>query len=109
MIVVVRWPWLSLLAAQIALIVVFLLYVVVDTALTGVVVVKSSNIAELKAIAKREKDGSSLSTESLLAGGIAAEVDATVKGKLVENLEGWNLDVHSEGTSNKGSVDEQGQ
>lgn len=88
MVVIVRWPWLSLLAAQIAFTVVFLVYVMLDTARTGVEIVKSSNIAELLAIGKRKGD-----LESLLPGGIAAELDGNLKGRLLKEEGLWNLDV----------------
>lgn len=93
-IIVVRWPWLSLLAAQVFLTILFLVHVIVDTALIGVEVVKSSNLAELRADASTRP----------LNGGIASQVDNTLVGKLVKVDDLWVLQVEKKDfSSNKGS------
>ena len=46
----VRWEWLTLLAAQVGLAVVFVIAIIIHTARIGVDVVKSSNTAELFAL-----------------------------------------------------------
>lgn len=64
---------------------------IVDTAETGVEVVKSSNIADLMAI-RTEKNG-------LGANGIAAKVERNLRGRLVREGGSWNLDVCLEDTA----------
>lgn len=85
-----RWPWLSLLAAQIFLTMMFFAFVVFDTAQVGVEIVKSSNIAELMAINQRRE-----SLDDHLPRGIAGEVVGSFKGRLVRGGGGWNLNVRS--------------
>lgn len=49
----IRWRWLSLLATQVLFTILFLLYVVINTAIMDVEIVKSSNIAELLALRQK--------------------------------------------------------
>lgn len=70
----------------------FTIYVIFETARLKVKVVKGSNIAELKAV-RRLNRTSNDELEDLLVGGIAAEIDACLVGRLVENDGHWTLEV----------------
>ncbi|KAG9250707.1 uncharacterized protein F5Z01DRAFT_693670 [Emericellopsis atlantica] len=101
LIVVVRWPWLSVLAAQIVLTAAFLGYVMVDAARTGVTIVKSSNMAELVALGKG-KDVIGLDADNargLFDGGTTQKVDKSLQASLVYTGSGWNLRVHQKDCS----------
>ncbi|TVY68254.1 hypothetical protein Focb16_v002109 [Fusarium oxysporum f. sp. cubense] len=89
--IIIHWAWLSLLVAQILLMVVFVIYVILETAKLDVQVVKGSNIAELKAIGQ---ENSIPELEYVLAGGIAESVDADLVGRLVKSDSGWSLKVN---------------
>lgn len=70
----------------------FILYVIVETAIINVKVVKGSNIAELKAVKGLDRIAN-VELEGLLVGGIAGKVEAELVGRLVENDGDWNLEV----------------
>ncbi|KAF9772784.1 hypothetical protein IL306_009484 [Fusarium sp. DS 682] len=89
--IIIHWAWLSLLATQILLMVVFVIYVILETAKLDIQVVKGSNIAELKAMGQED---STPESEYVLAGGIAESVDADLVGRLVKSNSGWNLKVN---------------
>ncbi|KAL9571891.1 hypothetical protein ACKAV7_003880 [Fusarium commune] len=86
--IIIHWAWLSLLVTQILLMVVFVIYVILETAKLDIQVVKGSNIAELKAMGQED---STPESEYVLAGGIAESVDADLVGRLVKSNSGWNL------------------
>lgn len=71
--------------------VVFVIYVILETAKLDIQVVKGSNIAELKAMGQED---STPESEYVLAGGIAESVDADLVGRLVKSNSGWNLKVN---------------
>lgn len=93
-IVVVNGERLSLLGLQALFTAVFFLYEVVDTARSGVVIVKSSNMAELR-ITKT----AAMSTYDTgydrgpMAGGISPKVDGDLWGKLVREGDSWHLEI----------------
>ncbi|KLO85054.1 Uncharacterized protein LW93_6006 [Fusarium fujikuroi] len=89
--IIIHWAWLSLLATQILLMVVFVIYVILETAKLDIQVVKGSNIAELKAMGQEDSTSES---EYVLAGGITESVDADLVGRLVKSNSGWNLKVN---------------
>ncbi|KAF5721156.1 DUF3176 domain-containing protein [Fusarium globosum] len=89
--IIIHWAWLSLLATQILLMVVFVIYVILETAKLDIQVVKGSNIAELKAMGQEDSIPES---DYVLAGGIAESVDADLVGRLVKSNSGWNLKVN---------------
>lgn len=93
--VTVRWEWLSFLAAQIGLTIVFLLSVVIHTARLDVDVVKSSNLAELFAIgggSKSQAEGAGYGFNASTTG-LNATVDDGVVGQLQRNHGRWNLAI----------------
>lgn len=71
--------------------VVFVVYVIWETAKLDIQVVKGSNIAELKAMGQED---STLESDYILAGGIAESVDTDLVGRLVKSNSGWNLKVN---------------
>lgn len=71
--------------------VVFVVYVILETAKLDIQVVKGSNIAELKAMGQEDSIPES---DYVLAGGIAESVDADLVGRLVKSNSGWNLKVN---------------
>lgn len=74
---------------------------IVDAAHTGVVIVKTSNIAELMAIEKRKCSSDTDSDKNLLTGGIANEVDMDLRARLINHASGWNLDIHRQDLSSQ--------
>ncbi|KAG4291560.1 hypothetical protein FPRO06_13781 [Fusarium proliferatum] len=89
--IIIHWAWLSLSATQILLMVVFVVYVILETAKLDIQVVKGSNIAELKAMGQ---ENSIPESDYILAGGITESVDADLVGRLVKSNSGWNLKVN---------------
>ncbi|CVL12577.1 uncharacterized protein FPRN_15129 [Fusarium proliferatum] len=89
--IIIHWAWLSLLATQILLMAVFVIYVILETAKLDIQVVKGSNIAELKAMGQEDSTSES---EYVLAGGITESVDADLVGRLVKSNSSWNLKVN---------------
>ncbi|KAG4259292.1 hypothetical protein FPRO03_12968 [Fusarium proliferatum] len=89
--IIIHWAWLSLLATQILLMVVFVVYVILETAKLDIQVVKGSNVAELKAMGQEDSIPES---DYVLAGGIAESVDADLVGRLVKSNSGWSLKVN---------------
>lgn len=89
--IIIRWAWLSLLVAQVVLMILFMIYVIFETSKLKVQVVKGSNIAELKAMGQ---EISSLESECALVGGIADKVDADLMGRLVKSDGVWKLKVN---------------
>ncbi|KAG9254862.1 uncharacterized protein F5Z01DRAFT_654991 [Emericellopsis atlantica] len=102
--VVVRWPWLSALAAQIGLSIVFVVSVAVHTARLGVAVVRSNNLAELFAqdnsrSSREEQDDGVPGGGTAFSTGIKTQVDEAVRGRLVRDNEAWILQMQKDGTS----------
>lgn len=98
----VRWEWLTLVAAQSGLTLVFLLAVVIGTARLGVDVVKSSNMAELFALptltfGDDSREGTKLRTQDhgFVYKGIKTEVGKDVGAVLRKGSEGWRLEVQT--------------
>jgi hypothetical protein len=95
--IVVRWEWLSFLAAQILLTIVFQIVVIVQTASMSVGIVKSSNMAELFALYGDDDDNTSqkwaLAAAGLRARGIGTKLNNSVEAKLVPGSHGWNLQI----------------
>ncbi|CAG9980524.1 unnamed protein product [Clonostachys byssicola] len=95
--IVVRWEWLSFLATQIFLTVVFQIAVIVQTARMSVGIVKSSNMAELFAFYGDDDDNSSqtwaLAAAGLRTRGIGTKINNSVEAKLVPGSHGWNLRI----------------
>lgn len=71
--------------------VMFVLYVILETAKLNVQVVKGSNIAELVAMGHEHSVPGS---ESVLSGGIAESVGGDLMGRLVKTNNGWSLKVN---------------
>lgn len=98
--ITVRWEWLSFLAAQIALALVFLFAVIFHTAHLDIDIVKSSNISELFAsrgvgdIHRQTEESTETEHEPLL--GIKAKLDKTVQGRLIREGVRWRLDIGRE-------------
>ena len=90
MIVIIRWPWIALLATQVVLTIAFLIYVIIDTARTDVEIVKSSNAAELLAFETR---GLHPNFKDLFGGGMEAKIDGSLRGRLVKQGNAWHMDV----------------
>ena len=102
--ITVRWEWLSFLAAQIALAMVFLFAVIFHTAHLDIDIVKSSNISELFASrgvddARRQTEEST-DTEREPLMGIKTKLDKTVQGRLVREGVRWRLDIGRERPAN---------
>jgi len=89
--IIIQWAWLSLLVTQVLLMVMFVLYVILETAKLNVQIVKGSNIAELVAMGYEHSVPRS---ESVLSGGIAKSVRGDLMGRLVKSDNGWNLKVN---------------
>ncbi|KAJ4248155.1 hypothetical protein NW762_012925 [Fusarium torreyae] len=89
--IIIRWAWLSLLVAQVTLMIALMIYVIFETAKLNVQIVKGSNVAELKAVGH---EISSSGSDRVLDGGIADRVDADLMGRLVRTDGGWNLKVN---------------
>ena len=91
----VRWEWLTLLAAQVALSNIFLVAVMVRTWKLGVDVVKTSNMAELFAMRLQNaelaclKQAENGEDEMLL--GINAKVKKELHAELTKEDERWVL------------------
>ncbi|CAH0050231.1 unnamed protein product [Clonostachys solani] len=95
--IVVRWEWLSFLAAQIFLTIVFQITVIIQTARMSVGIVKSSNMAELFALYGDDDDNSSqkwaLAAAGLRARGIGTKINNSIEAKLIPGSHGWNLQI----------------
>ncbi|KAK0391655.1 hypothetical protein NLU13_1154 [Sarocladium strictum] len=93
----VRWEWLTLVAAQVVLSIVFVLVVIIRTAGLGVDVVKSSNMAELFALSAVESMDPRTRVEQgtghrdFVYSGINTEVGKEVGATLTKGSEGWRL------------------
>lgn len=100
--VVVRWPWLSALAAQIGLTIVFVVGVAVHAARLGVAIVKSNNLAELFAQNSSSRRSSQEQDDGVAGGwtvsstGIKTQVDEAARGRLVRDREAWILQVQKD-------------
>lgn len=98
--IVVRWEWLSFLASQLGLTLVFLLAIIIHTASLDIDIVKSSNISELFANRGMSISDSSTSeqeaTESTGLIGIKNDLNKTVKGQLLREGLRWRLHVARE-------------
>lgn len=98
--ITVRWEWLSFLAAQIGLTLLFLIAIILHTAKLDIDIVKSSNISELFArgsidepnepLGEDKPDGSS----DLV--GIKNDINKTVQGQLLREGVRWRLHVARE-------------
>ncbi|CAG9983269.1 unnamed protein product [Clonostachys byssicola] len=89
----IRWEWLTFLAAQICLTILFLVAVIVQTAKLDMEVVKSSNMAELFAIhATDSKDDRATASydQAVRYKGIATKIHHASTGKLVKKGDGWH-------------------
>ncbi|VUC33406.1 unnamed protein product [Clonostachys rosea] len=95
--IVVRWEWLSFLAAQIFLTIIFQIAVIIQTARMSVEIVKSSSMAELFALHGNDDDNSSrnwiLAAAGLRARGIGTNINNCVEAKLIPGSYGWNLQI----------------
>lgn len=85
----VRWAWLSFVAIQVGLSVLFLVSIVWHTASLGVDVVKSSNMSELFAL-RHDTRYSQLPSEAI---GIHPLVDPSIVAKLEKSDGTWSLEV----------------
>ncbi|KAH7316913.1 hypothetical protein B0I35DRAFT_512755 [Stachybotrys elegans] len=83
----VRWEWLTFLAVQLVLTVVFLVSVIINTERMGVDIVKSSNMAELFALHIGEAE------DSVKTGGISSSVDRKTAAELYHGGQGWKLKI----------------
>ncbi|KAG8427883.1 hypothetical protein J3459_006290 [Metarhizium acridum] len=93
--ITVRWPWLSFLAAQIGLTIVFVLAVAACTFNLEVPVIKGSNVAELFAIRKSDMETTTPGTVGGKQAGIDQKIDKQTLGILVRECDTWNLEIHS--------------
>lgn len=92
---VIRWQWLALLVTQVLFTVLFLAYVIINTARLDVEIVKSSNIAELLAL-NRQRGLHHRTTgdqERDLPDGIRPGVEEKVHGRLTRHNGEWGLDL----------------
>ena len=90
----VRWQWLTLVAAQVVLSLVFLLSVIIYTTRLGVNVVKSSNMAELFAMSAPDWNNTNDSrADGVVYEGISTKVGKDVEAILRKGSEGWRLEV----------------
>lgn len=90
--VVVRWEWLSFLAAQVGLTIIFLIAVIIYTARLHIDVIKSSNIAELLAIRNSAKDIDSGGAD-ILGSGLRREIGDEFLARLQKDGPMWHLEV----------------
>lgn len=82
----IRWGWMAFLAAQITITIMFLVSVMIHTAILEVGIVKSANTAELFALQQGEHVG----IKGVV--GIQTIVDSSWKAKLVNDGDcGWKL------------------
>ncbi|CAK7217112.1 hypothetical protein SEUCBS140593_003095 [Sporothrix eucalyptigena] len=80
----VRWGWLAFLGAQIAICIVFLVFTIVATHMSGAMVLKSSPLAALMALGRTERDGlGNLGTETDMKQRASAYQAALVGSELV--------------------------
>jgi hypothetical protein len=103
----VQWAWLSFLASQIFLSILFLIAVIVQTAGLGVEVVKSCEIASLFAVDYRSLPTPSRSDTStgLVSPGLRRELDTSVRGKLHGDHTGWRVQLDGTGLQRDGLED----
>ncbi|KAK2780570.1 hypothetical protein CKAH01_00514 [Colletotrichum kahawae] len=89
----VRWPWIAVISAQIALSAAVLVFTIVQTQLSGVGVVKSSTLPTLVAIDTESK--STLESELVGRNNLGEAEDAKMKSELAWRLglteRGWRL------------------
>ncbi|KAL2204501.1 hypothetical protein CC79DRAFT_1325230 [Sarocladium strictum] len=85
----VRWAWLSYLAAQILLTIVFLVAVIVRSALLGIDVVKSSAMATLFAM----EQSSDSEQDGIVLPGLRRDVDKRTTGRLRRYHKTWSMVV----------------
>lgn len=90
--VVVRWEWLSFLAAQVGLTIVFLIAVIIYTARLHIDVIKSSNIAELLAI-RKSADDLDADGADVLGGGIRRDIGDEFLARLQKDGPAWHLEI----------------
>lgn len=90
--VVIRWQWLSLLATQVVLTIVFLLFVVIHTARLDVEIVKSSNIAELLALKRPCGEIEGVESREPWEG-LTAEVEKELTARLTREGNIWTLNI----------------
>lgn len=103
----IRWQWLSLLGTQVVFTILFLVYVITNTAIINVEVVKSSNIGELLAL-NQQREGMrrpNCPEEDVLSEGIRSEIgDKNVLARLRRYEGEWSLDLsHKSSTKRKDS------
>jgi hypothetical protein len=96
----VDWAWMSFLASQIVLSMVFLLAVIVQTAGLGVDVVKSSELASLFALDSGELQSSSLGPETVenMSPGLRKKLDKRIQGRLHNMQAKWVVHVERDAT-----------
>ncbi|KAH7312656.1 hypothetical protein B0I35DRAFT_481094 [Stachybotrys elegans] len=99
----VEWAWLSFLACQIFLSIMFLAVVILQTASLGVDVVKSCELASLFAIDYRALSSSPSDSCGVVTPGLRQELDERVKGRLRAGQAGWTLQPESEGLQTDGN------
>jgi|SRR5688572_225217 hypothetical protein len=85
----VRWAWITFVAAQVGLSVVFFICIACHTARLGVDVVKSSNLSELFAL-RHNAAYSQLPSE---AAGLRPLVDPSIVARLEKSEDTWALEV----------------
>ncbi|QLI70456.1 uncharacterized protein G6M90_00g074910 [Metarhizium brunneum] len=93
--ITVRWPWISFLAAQIVLTIVFIWAVAASTSNLEVPVIKGSNAAELFAIRKSDMETTTIGTVDGKQAGIDQKIDKKTLGILVRDYDTWHLEIHS--------------
>lgn len=98
--VVIRWQWLAFLASQIGLTFLFLLIVIIHTAHLNIDIVKSSNIAELFALRRQEREEAAATGPAMGSLGgqhspgwmaFQPNLDKEIRGKLTMDRGGWNF------------------
>lgn len=94
-IVIVRWEWLSLLAAQVGLSTFFLISVMVVTSKLNIDVVKSSNLAELFALHDVKSESPNFVCDDNIRGsengGISSKVAKEQQAQLVQENSKWKM------------------